>query len=291
MVALAVAAAAWGLTPVGSRYLLANLSVGEVLGTRFSISGLLAVPLFFYTRAYRWPRAALWRAVGWSVLGTIVYQLAIVNALRWTSAATAGIILGLEPVIILALESLFVRRLPRRHLVISVALGIIGVVLVVGIGAGSAPHESLGVLLALIAALAWSLYVVGSKPLGSRHGSAGLTAISAVSAGLGLGLLFGAAIPAAARHASAADAAVLAATVLASSLIGFLAWNWGASRTNSTQAGVFLYLVPLFSVVGGAVLLRERLSPSDLAGAAFIIAALITAHRVPESALAVEPGA
>ncbi|MDA8117701.1 MAG: DMT family transporter, partial [Actinomycetota bacterium] len=238
-----------------------------------------------------WPRTALWKAVGWSVLGTIVYQLAIVNALRWTSAATAGIILGLEPVIILALESLFLRRLPRRHLVISVALGIVGVVLVVGIGAGSAPHESLGVLLALIAALAWSLYVVGSKPLGSRHGSAGLTAISAVSAGLGLGLLFGAAIPAAARHASTADAAVLAATVLASSLIGFLAWNWGASRTNSSQAGVFLYLVPLFSVIGGAVLLRERLSPSDLAGAAFIIAALITAHRVPESALAVEPGA
>ena len=291
LLALAVAAAAWGLTPVGSRYLLANLSVGEVLGTRFSISGLLAVPLFFYTRAYRWPRTALWKAVGWSVLGTIVYQLAIVNALRWTSAATAGIILGLEPVIILALESLFLRRLPRRHLVISVALGIVGVVLVVGIGAGSAPHESLGVLLALIAALAWSLYVVGSKPLGSRHGSAGLTAISAVSAGLGLGLLFGAAIPAAARHASTADAAVLAATVLASSLIGFLAWNWGASRTNSSQAGVFLYLVPLFSVIGGAVLLRERLSPSDLAGAAFIIAALITAHRVPESALAVEPGA
>ena len=291
LLALAVAAAAWGLTPVGSRYLLANLSASEVLGTRFTLSGLLALPLLVYTRAYRWPRAAVLKAVGWSVFGTIVYQLAIVNALRWTSAATAGIILGLEPIIILTLESLFMRRLPRRNLVLSVLLGIIGVAMVAGIGAGSAPHESLGDLLALIAALAWSLYVVGSKPLGTEFGSAGLTAISAVCAGLGLGLVFGSTIGSAARHASGADVAVLAGTVLASSLIGFLAWNWGAARTNSSQAGIFLYLVPLFSVMGGAVLLRERLSPSDLAGAVFIVAALITAHRVPESALAVEPGA
>ena len=291
LLSLALAAAAWGLTPVGSRYLLQNLSVGEVLGTRFILSGILAVPIFLYTRAYRWPRPALVKAIGWSILGTVAYQLGIVNALRWTSAATAGIILGLEPVIILTLESLFLRRLPRRHVVLSVFLGIIGILLVVGVGAGSAPRESLGALLALVAAISWSLYVVGSKPLAGQFGSSGLTGISTVTAGLGLGLMFGSTTAEAAHRATSMDVAVLLAIVLASSIVGFLAWNWGATHVNSSQAGIFLYLVPLFSVAGGALLLGEHLSVSDLVGAAFIVAALITAHRVPASALAVEPSA
>ena len=291
LLSLALAAAAWGLTPVGSRYLLQNLSVGEVLGTRFTLAGILAVPLFLYTRAFRWPRAALIRTIGWSILGTIVYQVAIVTSLRWTSASTAGIILGLEPVAILAFESAFLRTLPRRHIVLSVVLGIIGILLVVGGGAGSAPRASLGDLLALGAALAWSLYVVGSKPLAVEFGSAGLTALSTVTGGLGLGLMFGSDTAQAARHASGLDVAVLLAIVLGSSLIGFLAWNWGATHVASSQAGIFLYLVPLFSVAGGALLLGEHLSATALAGAAFIVAALITAHRVPESAIAVEPSA
>ncbi|MGH2482546.1 MAG: EamA family transporter, partial [Ktedonobacteraceae bacterium] len=66
--------------------------------------------------------------------------------------------------------------------------------------------------------------------------------------------------------------------VLGSTVIATILWNYGVARTASSQAGLFLYLVPLVSVTGGALFLHERLSIITLLSGMLIVAGVVLAQ-------------
>jgi drug/metabolite transporter (DMT)-like permease len=72
---------------------------------------------------------------------------------------------------------------------------------------------------------------------------------------------------------------VIAAMGLASSLLGFLLWNYAGARVPTERLGLFLYLIPVVSVCVGTQFLDEALSVQMLLGGALIVAGVWIASR------------
>ena len=56
--------------------------------------------------------------------------------------------------------------------------------------------------------------------------------------------------------------------------ISFWAWSEGLARKTAGQVGIYLYLEPLFTMLGAAILLNERITIWIVMGAALIIIAV-----------------
>lgn len=69
--------------------------------------------------------------------------------------------------------------------------------------------------------------------------------------------------------------AALAYLTLLGSLVAFSAFNWLVTRTTPSQLSTTAYVNPVVAVVLGWVVLGETLHPVSLAGAAFILAAVV----------------
>src|SRR5207237_7278570 len=64
---------------------------------------------------------------------------------------------------------------------------------------------------------------------------------------------------------------VLFLLTLGGSIIATIFWNYGISQVGASQAGLFLYLVPLISIVGGHLFLDERVGASVMISGAMIL--------------------
>jgi drug/metabolite transporter (DMT)-like permease len=61
--------------------------------------------------------------------------------------------------------------------------------------------------------------------------------------------------------------------------MSFWAWSEGLARKPAAEVGIYLYLEPLFTMFGAAVLLNEKITAGVLVGALFIVAAVYTSER------------
>lgn len=281
---LAFACLAWGFTPVATRYLVLRLPPSEILEVRFALAGLLSVPLLVRARLSTWRRKDLAMATVLSILGLFGYQVAIVQALRFATASNVGIVLGIEPILIVALNGLRTWKPPSRSVVLSALGGGVGVVIVSGVGRPSGRLVIEGLIYAIAAATLWSGYVVWTTKYMQRYSAYSLSSLSLVVGSLSIA---GVSLPSAIAHfhrPTVSEALLLLALGPGATVITFLVWNFGISRVGSTEAGVFLYLVPVASVFGGVVFLSERLALHEIIGGIIVLTSLSIAQgvRIPQ---------
>jgi drug/metabolite transporter (DMT)-like permease len=68
-----------------------------------------------------------------------------------------------------------------------------------------------------------------------------------------------------------ATTGLLAGMGLASSLLGFLLWNYAAARVPAERMGLVLYLIPIVCVLAGIGFLGESLTGRIIAGGALTV--------------------
>jgi drug/metabolite transporter (DMT)-like permease len=73
---------------------------------------------------------------------------------------------------------------------------------------------------------------------------------------------------------------LLAGMGLASSLIGFLLWNYAGARVPAERMGMMLYLIPVVCVLAGVGFLGESLTGRIIAGGALTVFGVWMAERV-----------
>ena len=72
---------------------------------------------------------------------------------------------------------------------------------------------------------------------------------------------------------------LLAAMGLSTSLLGFLLWNYAGALVPAERLGLFLYLIPAVSIIGGARFLDESLTVHVLLGCALTVFGVWVASR------------
>jgi drug/metabolite transporter (DMT)-like permease len=284
----------WGMAFVFIKQALEEVSPSELTVLRFGLAGLaflLYLALFPAARARVAPGD--WsRFILLGFLGVPGYHLALNFGEQWISASTASLIVALNPILTTLLSAALAGERPGRNAVGGILLALAGLVLVLRAQGGPLFQASSwgGVGLVLFAAVDFAFYSVLAKPLFRRYPSTTVTAYATLFGAAMLLPLFRPTLLVKAAHLTAGTwGAVLFLSILAA-FFGYIAWYYALARRDAAQVAVYVYLNPLFAVLGSRILLREPLTLPLIGGGALILTGVALANRTRVSAKEVAPG-
>jgi drug/metabolite transporter (DMT)-like permease len=269
----------WGSTYLGIRFSMETLPPFFTQGVRYFSAGVVMWFCARRTGAHR-PTSREW--TGGAVAGLLMFvggTGGLVWAERLIPSGVAALVVATEPASFVLIETVRLRRLPRGAVLAGLALGAIGLLVLVG------PGDLLGgegfalpALLVLIAGtFCWaggSLYSRGSRLPASPVMA---TAVTLLCGGAGLAFL-GAATGELVRFDPAAvSAKSLVATAylfVFGSIVGFTAYLWLLRVTTVARVSTYAYVNPVVAVLLGWALAGEPLTPRVGLAAAVIVGAV-----------------
>jgi drug/metabolite transporter (DMT)-like permease len=247
--------------------------------TRFTLAGLLLLPLALLSGEGRLSRQDLLPMLGLGLVGVTLTQSVFTVGVGLTTAANTALVYSTAPVWGMLLAFALGWERPRISGVIGIALCLAGVGAIVYGSLDFAGTSLVGDALILAAAICWGSYTVLTLSFLRRYSAIAVAAYAMTLGGL-------AAFPLAALDPSPLNLAALdgltwgaaAYSALCSSAFGFAAWGWGVSHVGANRVLVYQYLVTLTGVSTGVLLLGEDFGAGQLIGAAVILAGVYLAR-------------
>jgi drug/metabolite transporter (DMT)-like permease len=193
------------------------------------------------------------------------------------SSGMTGLLDAAEPLLILLFSAVAARRMPVRRVIVAAICGAFGVVLL-ALGSGPESGDVKGITLVLVSAAFWAAYCIAVPRLIIARGALPVTVATMLMGALPMVMAGAPGIPSTIHLLTAPEIIVLVALIIGSSTLALLFWNIGSAGIGAVQAGWFLYMIPLISLLGGAVLLGEPITLLDLFGGAIILLSVILAQ-------------
>lgn len=266
----------WGVTFVSTKELLVDFSPPEILVIRFSL-GWLALCLVSRERiAFAgFKLESLFAFAGFT--GVTLYFLLENIALVYTLASNVGVIVAISPFFtaILAWKMLEAEK-PKVNFYIGFIIAIIGISMISWHGK-QFKMNPFGDILAIFAALTWAAYSVATKKL-SMYGYGSLAATRRI---FFYGLLFMAPLLFLDNFSirftdfmKPVNIANILFLGLGASAICFATWTYTLKCLGAARASVYIYLVPVVSIISAAIILHEPLTYMSIIGSAMAISGL-----------------
>jgi len=215
-----------------------------------------------------------------ALLGMVGFTVLMLEGLKRTTAADAGIITATLPAVVAALGVAFAGERLSRVQVCAVGMAVAGLVQATSAAGGAA--TAVGNLLVGGAVLCEASFVVLGKRLAPPYRPLRL-ALGANLVGLVL------AVPLAGIDAADFDVRAVRAEVwllgvwyaLAASVICLWLWYRGLPHVETWLAGLATAAIPLTALAASALFLGETIGPARLAGAALVVAAIVVGALAP----------
>jgi drug/metabolite transporter (DMT)-like permease len=212
-----------------------------------------------------------------SVLGLTGYTLLLYAALGLTGAVNASVISAINPATIALGAAIFLHERLNRVQSLGIAVAFVGVsVVLTGGDLGQLIEQGFGVgdLLVIGSVIAWTVYSLISRRLETPPITAtSVQAVFAVVTMLPLIAFTGVSLP-----STTGGALGLAYIVVFPSMAGYALWNIGASRVGPARAGIFLNLLPVFTVLIALAFGATLEVPALVGGAVVIVGVWLTLH-------------
>ena len=202
-----------------------------------------------------------------------LYFLFEAKALENTTASQAGMISALLPLMVAVGARIFLRETLSLKTLIGFLLAICGAVWMSAAGgpADHAPRPVLGNFLEFIAMMCAVGYIITLKHLTNRYSPFILTAYQAV-----LGAIFyfpilflpSTVLPVRFDINGAIAIIYLGAFI---SFGAYTLYNYGLSRVPASQASAFINLIPVFTVLLGWLILKEKFTPQQYVASLLIL--------------------
>ncbi|WP_413372189.1 DMT family transporter [Paenibacillus taichungensis] len=260
----------WGTTFISTKVLLIDFTPVEILFFRFVIG--YVVLLLIHPRLMRITSLREEMLfIGAGLCGVTLYFLIENIALVYTLASNVGVIVSIAPFFTAVLAHFFLdgERLHKRFIV-GFAIALTGIILIGLNGSFILQLNPLGDLLAFVAPAVWAVYSVLMRKIGELP----YHTIGATRKVFFYGLLF--MLPALflfefhfdlGRFANMANLSNLLFLGLGASALCFVTWNRAVSLLGAVKTSVYIYLVPVITVVASALILHERITWITLLGA------------------------
>ncbi len=252
--------------------------------SRTTISLLIFAPILLLRRGgatLRISRRDFWLCLAIGILGMAGSNFFYYLAIQRTNVATAIILQYTAPIWVLLY--MVVRGLQRATVrrVASVALAVVGSALAIGVVGGSGfKLDTLGVVAAQLAALAFGYYTVAGSDLLQRYDRWRILLFAFLGAAL-FWQLVNPPWKIIAAHYTGGQWIFLIVFAITSVLLPFSLYFGGLGHLDATRAIVTSCLEPVFSIVIAAVALGEGVGPLQVAGIAIVLIATIVV-QVPE---------
>ena len=248
----------WGLTFVSTKALLEDFEPVEILVIRMTIGFLVLCVLCPRLLHVTDRRHELWFA-GAGLCGICLYYLLENIALTYTMASNVGVIVAVAPFFTAILLRLIYGDGLGRGFVLGFVIAMAGICIIMF--NGQELHvDPLGDTLAVMAALVWAFIY---------------------------GILF--ILPAAAVLGFDPDLSVLADPVtlghmlflgVVASALCFASWGFATRRLGAVETSVYIYMIPVVTVVSSAILIGEDITPLAVVGTVMTLAGLIISEFV-----------
>jgi drug/metabolite transporter (DMT)-like permease len=192
---------------------------------------------------------------------------------RLQNAALLDLLIYAYPAIVtLAVVVMGRERLTRRR-VAALSVSSFGVVLVVGGGAGGA-IDTIGVAMALAAAILYSAYVLVADALLRRSEPLAIATLSTTGAALSF-VLTALATGALQTHLTMDATACIVAIALVSTVLALLTSFGALQRLGPSKASIVSTVEPPITALLAAICLGVALAPVQIAGGAFVLSAVV----------------
>ncbi|MDH6304305.1 drug/metabolite transporter (DMT)-like permease [Parabacteroides sp. PF5-5] len=216
------------------------------------------------------------------ITGGSLYFLAENTALGITLASNVSLIICTAPLITGFLSHLLIKgeRLKKR-LIYGSLLALTGIAFVVFNGNFILKISPLGDILTIIAAVMWAFYNIILKQLDSRYPILFITRKVFF-----YGLLT--MLPVFWFSPLTTDRAILFQPIVISNLVFlgvvasmlcFIFWNMAVKHLGAIRTSVYIYFIPVVTLITSAIMIDETITPIALVGAALILAGVYLAER------------
>jgi drug/metabolite transporter (DMT)-like permease len=228
-----------------------------------------------------WKEELLFALAG--LCGITMYFLLEIIALTLTLASNVGVIVSMAPFFTAVLSHFLLKgERFRPQFFVGFVVALAGIFLI-GYNANEVLRlNPLGDVLALLSALAFALYSVLMRKIGSL----GYHNIGCTRRVFFYGLLF--MIPAAFKMefspnllglASASNLFHMLFLGLMASALCFVTWNWTVGILGAVKTTLYIYIVPVVTILAAAIFLHEKITPLALAGAFMALLGMFIAER------------
>jgi len=269
-----LSAACFGTLAIFGRYAyLDGLNTTTMLFLRFSLSAAIMFVILFMRRE-SFPRGqVLFQLIGMGALGYVGQSFSYISAIQFASAGLVALLLYLYPLFVAVLSMIFLHERITRVKIVALIVALAGT----GLTAAPAGGRMTGILLAIAAAVIYSIYIIVGTDVMKHVSSVQSSTVIFASAGFvyaWLTAFTGAHFPASNTGWMAMIGMILLSTIFP--VVAFLA---GLERIGPTSAALLSTLEPVVTVLLAAWLFGERLEPIVLVGGSLILASVLLLTR------------
>lgn len=255
-------------------------STASLLALRFALAAAVLWLVVALRGRPRPPRRVVVAGAGLGLFGYSLQAGGYFTALQHLSASMTALLLYTYPAMVYVAAVALGRERASAAKVGALALAALGLILVL-LGGGGGQLDTVGVLLAFGAALAYTTYILVADTVVSGADPFALTAIVATGAFVSVG---GYTVAAGAVDV-AMDAtawASLAAMAVVCTVVAISTFFLGLERVGPSTASIVSTIEPAFTVALAAAVFGERLGAVQLAGGALVLAAVAVLQLRPD---------
>jgi drug/metabolite transporter, DME family len=287
--ALLVSCLMWGTTGVVAAGMTSDVSTFAIGSFTMGVGGVVLAAICWpaVRRAIAIPAARRWVLLGG--LGVFVYPLAFYAGMQDAGVAVGNTVaLGSGPLFAGVIEWLATKQKPAKRWFLALAIAVSGLLLV-GIARGGENIVGLsGVLLALLAGVAYALYSVA----GSRVIAAGASFRGSMGAVFGAGalpLLVVLALTGGPLVSNPDNLARGAYLALGPLVLAYLLFGYALTRASASLVTLVTLLEPVFATILAVIILGETLPAIGWVGIVLLVVGVLVATMprrgsdIPES--------
>lgn len=272
----------WGTTFISTKILLVDFQPVEILFFRF-VMGLLALLLVYPHRlkGTDLKQEIMFAASG--LCGICLYYLLENIALTYTMASNVGVIISVAPFFTAILTHLFIKgeEKLRGNFFLGFVVAMAGIFLI-SFNGSKLELNPMGDFLALLAALVWACYSVLTKKISGY----GYHTILTTRRVFFYGILFMIPTlflfdfkPELSRFASPVCLFNIIYLGLGASALCFVTWNFAVKVLGAVKTSVYIYMVPVITVVTSVLILHENITVLAGVGTVLILSGLFLSER------------
>lgn len=267
----------WATTYISTKVLLVSFKPVEILFFRF-LMGLLVLAIVYPKRFKPTSKKQELTFALAGLCGICLYYLLENIALCYTMASNVGVIISVAPFFTAILTHFVVKGGEKLKIqfFIGFIIAMAGVSLITYNGV-QFQINPLGDLLALLAAVVWACYAVLTKKIAGY----GYNTIQTTRRTFAYGILF--MIPTLflfpfelrlerfTNHVNLFNILFLG---LGASALCFVTWNYAVKILGAVKTSIYIYLVPVITVITSVIVLHEKITLVSVAGIALTLVGL-----------------
>ena len=275
----------WGTTFISTKILLAVFQPVEILFFRFILGFVVLFAIAPKRLKTKSRQEELTFALA-GLCGICLYYLLENIALTYTLASNVGVIISVAPFFTAIAAHLFMKTEEKLRIPFFAGflVAMLGIVLI-SLNGQSLKLNPLGDLLAIAAALVWAFYSLLTKTISSF----GYPVILSTRRTFFYGILW--MIPALfffdfqpgfSRFTEPTYLLNLLYLGLGASALCFVTWNFAVKELGAVKTSVYIYLVPVITVIISVLILHEKLTLFAGIGTALTLIGLFLSEYKPE---------